>query len=99
MEVVKPLMEKHHPYAWAFFIPFIFIVTFIMVNLIVAIVVDAMNELNRSSTMEIEREIEKDIVITKETLNEISRLREEIAELKQVLADRKTQETKSKEKN
>ncbi|MBD3840727.1 MAG: hypothetical protein IE909_02370 [Campylobacterales bacterium] len=31
-----------------FFVPFIFMVTFIMINLIVAVVVDAMNELNTS---------------------------------------------------
>ncbi len=34
-----------HPYAWAFFIPFIFIATFIIINLIVAVVVDVMNDL------------------------------------------------------
>ncbi len=41
MGIVRPLMEEH-PFAWMFFIPFIFVATFVMVNLIVAIIVDAM---------------------------------------------------------
>lgn len=41
MGIVRPLMETH-PYAWAFFIPFILIATFTMLNLFIAIIVNAM---------------------------------------------------------
>jgi voltage-gated sodium channel len=41
MGIVRPLMEKH-PYAWAFFVPFILIATFTMLNLFIAIIVNAM---------------------------------------------------------
>ncbi len=44
MGIVRPVMEEF-PLAWLFFVPFIFLATFIIVNLIIAIVVDAMNEM------------------------------------------------------
>jgi len=45
MGIVRPVMEVH-PLAWVFFVPFIFFSTFIIINLIIAVVVDAMNEMN-----------------------------------------------------
>jgi len=41
MGIVRPVMETY-PYAWAFFIPFILIATFTMLNLFIAVVVNAM---------------------------------------------------------
>ena len=41
MGISRPVME-HFPYAWAFFIPFILIATFTMLNLFIAIIVNAM---------------------------------------------------------
>ena len=41
MGIVRPVMEVH-PYAWAFFVPFIMITTFAIVNLFIGIIVDAM---------------------------------------------------------
>ena len=81
MGIVRPIMEVH-PYAWTFFIPFIFMVTFIMVNLIVAVVVDAMAEINRS---EEENIIEEVHICDDNTKSELSKLREEITELKVLL--------------
>lgn len=74
MGIARPIMEEY-PYAWVFFIPFIFIVTFIMINLIVAVVVDAMNQLNE----------EKDDGIELVHKSEMKQLREEINELKELL--------------
>jgi len=82
MGIVRPLMETH-PYAWLFFIPFIFVVTFIMINLIVAVVVDAMNELGS------EKKLEEDIQKTQQHLsNDIAALRQEIEELKLLLQNK-----------
>ena len=76
MGIVRPIMEVH-PYAWTFFIPFIFMVTFIMINLIVAVVVDAMAEINSSD------EFKGD---TKDPVHdEIIELRAEIRELKEIM--------------
>ena len=42
MGIVRPVMEVH-PFAWMFFVVFILITTFAVLNLFIAIVVDAMN--------------------------------------------------------
>ena len=41
MGIVRPVMEIH-PHAWAFFVPFIMVTTFAIVNLFIGIIVDAM---------------------------------------------------------
>jgi voltage-gated sodium channel len=83
MGLVRPLMEKY-PLAWLFFVPFIFIATFIMINLIVAIVVDAMNEMNEES-----RDAQRTIQVKEsEILEEIKSLKSEIEELKRELLSR-----------
>ncbi|MEO1457366.1 MAG: ion transporter [Pseudomonadota bacterium] len=43
MGIVRPVMEMH-PYAWAFFVPFIAVTTFAVVNLIVGLIVNSMQE-------------------------------------------------------
>ncbi|WP_108260983.1 ion transporter [Mangrovicoccus ximenensis] len=43
MGIVRPVMEVH-PYAWAFFVPFILMTTFAVVNLIVGLIVNSMQE-------------------------------------------------------
>jgi len=40
MGIVRPVMQTH-PYAWAFFIPFIMVSTFTMLNLFIAVIVNA----------------------------------------------------------
>ena len=45
MGIVRPVMESH-PFAWAFFIPFIVIATFTILNLFIGIIVSAMQELS-----------------------------------------------------
>ena len=41
MGIVRPVMEEY-PYAWAFFVPFILVTTFAVLNLFIGIIVDAM---------------------------------------------------------
>ena len=41
MGIVRPVMERF-PYAWLFFLPFILIATFTMLNLFIAVIVNAM---------------------------------------------------------
>ena len=42
MGIVRPVMEKH-PEAWAFFVTYILVTTFTMLNLFIAIIVNAMH--------------------------------------------------------
>ncbi len=46
MGIVRPVMEKH-PYAWVFFVPFILVMTFMVLNLFIAIVVNSMTEVDQ----------------------------------------------------
>lgn len=81
MGIVRPVMEVY-PNAWAFFIPFVFIATFVMINLIVAIVVDAMAAINKE---------EEDKIMEQARINEvqlekeIGSLRDDIKELRELL--------------
>nr|5EK0_A Chain A, Chimera of bacterial Ion transport protein and human Sodium channel protein type 9 subunit alpha [synthetic construct]5EK0_B Chain B, Chimera of bacterial Ion transport protein and human Sodium channel protein type 9 subunit alpha [synthetic construct]5EK0_C Chain C, Chimera of bacterial Ion transport protein and human Sodium channel protein type 9 subunit alpha [synthetic construct]5EK0_D Chain D, Chimera of bacterial Ion transport protein and human Sodium channel protein type 9 sub len=81
MGIVRPLMEVY-PYAWVFFIPFIFVVTFVMINLVVAIIVDAMAILNQKEEQHIIDEVQSH---EDNINNEIIKLREEIVELKELI--------------
>lgn len=43
MSIVRPVMEVY-PYAWAFFVPFIMVTTFTVVNLLVGLIVNSMQD-------------------------------------------------------
>jgi len=79
--VARPIMEKM-PYAWIFFLLFILIATFIVINLFIAVIVDSLNNLE-SDSAEIQKE-EKDIH------REVSALREQVAQQTQDLRELKT---------
>ena len=81
MGIVRPIMEVH-PQAWAFFVPFIFIVSFIMVNLIIAIVVDAMGALKEDTEETIIDEMHH---THDDTAMHLKALRDEIQDLKRLL--------------
>lgn len=55
MGIVRPIMEKQ-PYAWLFFIPFITVTTFTVLNLFIGIVVDAMATVKESEAEELHEE-------------------------------------------
>jgi len=88
MGIARPVMETY-PHAWAFFIPFILIATFTMLNLFIAIIVNAMQSFTESETRttvgavdEARDHIEADMHA------EIRTLRKELAALKQLLQQR-----------
>lgn len=56
MGIVRPLMD-HFPYAWVFFVPFILIATFTMLNLFIAVIVNAMQTLHEQEAAEMSDEI------------------------------------------
>ncbi len=53
MGIVRPVMEVH-PYAWGFFVPFILIATFTMLNLFIGVVVSAMQSYHDKETEHME---------------------------------------------
>ncbi|MEP5153152.1 ion transporter [Planktotalea sp.] len=51
MGVVRPVMEVY-PYAWAFFVPFILVTTFAVVNLLVGLIVNSMQDAHQEEDVE-----------------------------------------------
>ena len=74
MGIVRPVMEVH-PHAWAFFVPFILLTTFAVLNLFIAIIVNAMQESH-------EVDDEKQSIDHEEVMAELRALREEVQALR-----------------
>lgn len=88
MGIVRPVMEAH-PLAWMFFVPFVLIVGFAVLNLFIAVVVDSMQQLHREERSSAERAAEQEARAEREALRaDIRRLHEEIAALRSGRADR-----------
>jgi len=84
--VTKPVMETH-PWAWIFFIVFIVFTTFMVLNLFIGVVVNAMQAEAVKAEAE-EREVER-VIIHEEAapiLAEVKRLSSELAALRKDLA-------------
>lgn len=56
MGIVRPVME-YYPWAWKFFIPYVFITSFAVLNLFIAIIVDAMQTIHEQELAEAKEEI------------------------------------------
>lgn len=88
MGIVRPVM-KVYPYAWAFFVPFILIATFTMLNLFIAIIVSAMQaqtEQEHEEEMEaIEEAHSEESALIK---RELGSLHEEIGEIRRLLEEK-----------
>jgi voltage-gated sodium channel len=78
-----------YPYAWAFFVPFILLATFTMLNLFIGIIVDTMQTLHddqiEADREIIERTIDRDTQGIEETLQA---LRAEVRALHETLRER-----------
>ncbi len=71
MGIVRPVMEEF-PYAWAFFVPFILITSFIVLNLFIGVIVNAMAE-----ATEDDAHSEREMII-----EQLKGLREEVGALR-----------------
>jgi len=82
MGIVRPVMETH-PTAWLFFIPFILIATFTMLNLFIAIIVDAMQTMHEQLHDEEQTEMENALHDEHQLISrDIQDLKEEIRQLR-----------------
>jgi voltage-gated sodium channel len=79
MGIARPVMEVH-PYAWIFFVIYILIVTFIMVNLFIGLIVDAIFTIKGG-------ESEEDENAESPLVREVARLNREIGEMKALLQE------------
>ncbi len=76
MGIARPVMEQF-PGAWFFFIIFVLLSTFVMVNLLIGIIVDAI--------FAIKEDNESGESGAKKEVSEMEKLREEIGELKEII--------------
>ena len=88
MGIARPVMEQF-PLAWAFFVPFILVATFTMLNLFIAVIVSAMQTFNAEDAAvtvaavdEARDHVEADVHA------QVGELRKEIAEIKALLLAR-----------
>jgi voltage-gated sodium channel len=84
MGIVRPVMEVY-PWAWAFFVPFIIIATFTILNLFIGIIVSTMQEL--SLVPDIEAEHEEVTAILGRIETDLRVLRERVAKTKSSSGD------------
>ncbi|MFD2263530.1 ion transporter [Lacibacterium aquatile] len=83
-EVVRPVMEKH-PLAWAFFLPFILVTTFTVLNLFIGIIVSAMEDSAKEEEVE-QGNAPATADQQTQILEELQALRREVAVLRQSTA-------------
>lgn len=89
MGIVRPVMEAY-PYAWAFFIPFILMATFTMLNLFIGVIVSAMQSFAEADKAETAAAVDQARAHIEADLHtEVRALRDEIAALRaQLRTDR-----------
>jgi voltage-gated sodium channel len=78
--IARPVMEKF-PYAWIFFIFFILIATFVIVNLFIAVIVDSLTSGSSSEDTQAARD-QSDVL-----QSEMQAMRQELRELKALVID------------
>lgn len=76
MGIVRPVMEQF-PYAWIFFIPFIMVTTFMVLNLFIGIIVDAIATVKEQDNADSNHQLS--------SKQDIDQLREDIARLQHQL--------------
>ena len=88
MGIVRPVMQLF-PFAWAFFVPFIIVSSFTVLNLFIAIIVDSMQTLNvgegKQNIEPVQTDLKEEIRLGSD---EITQLRLEIRELRSELSSR-----------
>ncbi len=88
MGIVRPVMETH-PYAWLFFIPFILVATFTILNLFIAIIVNTMQTMHSITHSQEQAAIEDAVATEGSKVGEqLQALHEELREVKKLLHQR-----------
>jgi voltage-gated sodium channel len=88
MAIVRPVMEVY-PWAWAFFVPFILITSFAVLNLFIAIIVNAMEAHHRTEAAEEEAQREAARAQRAQHLDaELAAVKEELRALRRAVEER-----------
>lgn len=89
MGIVRPVLE-HYPLAWIFFVPFIIITSFAVLNLFIGIIVDSMNRSQEEPRAENREQIQE---VTRQEaqvlFEELQKVRSDMQEIKDIVSDKK----------
>jgi len=85
MGIVRPVMQSH-PYAWVFFVPFILIATFTMLNLFIAVIVNAIQSYQEAEHEKLVEELHQvDADIESDMREQFQHLNQQITDIKRLL--------------
>ena len=88
MGIVRPVMEVH-AFAWLFFVPFILMTTFVVLNLFIAVIVNAMQSQHESDEAEANAELAAEAHDEREAiLAELKALRREVSALRRQMTQK-----------
>lgn len=80
--VVRPILA-HYPHAWIFFITFILLTSFAVLNLFIGIIVDAMQTDTAEETMDLEKaQHQETMAKLEEVMQELQQVKEQVAATK-----------------
>jgi voltage-gated sodium channel len=90
MDIARPIMEKY-PFAWLYFVPFILITTFTMLNLFIAIIVSAMQSQSEEESVRTRAVVQASTDAVDRTVHdELTAIRGELALLRSAMEAGKT---------
>ncbi|MCB9362817.1 ion transporter [Candidatus Woesearchaeota archaeon] len=81
MGIVRPVMEVY-PHAWMFFVPFILITTFSVLNLLIGIVVNSMQVVQEKETNELNKHLNTQDMKTEHIESKLARMEQLIDEMR-----------------
>ncbi|MBR5358596.1 MAG: ion transporter [Clostridiales bacterium] len=87
MGISRPVMEAF-PYAWAYFVPYVLLSSFVVMNVVVGIVVNSISEVTAESNAEDKVEASSEVSRT-ELLEEMRALKEQLDRMEKAMAQGK----------
>ena len=93
MGIVRPVMETH-PHAWVFFVPFILLTTFTVLNLFIGVIVEAIQSQQKSIVESVAADAARlSVMETESIVGRIERLQHELSQLSRDLRCRNLRES------
>ncbi|MBS7363935.1 MAG: ion transporter [Paludibacteraceae bacterium] len=93
MGIARPVM-KVYPWAWMYFVPFVMISSYIVLNVVVGVVVNATSDISEDDNISMKDKIKAKKVTNTELSEQINELKEHILRLEAKLEENKKDESK-----
>lgn len=93
MGIARPVM-KVYPWAWCYFVPFVMISSYIVLNVVVGVVVNATSDISEDDNISMKDKIKAKKVTNTELSEQINELKEHILRLEAKLEENKKDESK-----